>query len=350
MATANPQTGVISVPGAEPRGSLLTERIKALPKAAQDKLRLFERERAKLVGTGNALYELKMKANARKAKLAFELEHQKRDLAGGYIKFGPADRQHLADVEAEIVECAKEEASFDKDRAELPAIYSVERLTDMLIKAPSGQRYKPCHSSVALRKGQSPIEALAETRGAIAEFQEQARIADEAPVPLAEAEATVFAEVDRLAVEGKPKFEHALAAFKTRLGGWRGGTLSWSVKYDEDQADYVPDAFTTLVWLHADAIKAHARDSLRANASPEDALSFEERKLRIAECETALLNLERKEEVLVQMCGAAASRRWDANPLAVLQIEIDNSPVPVAAPTPDQPEPPRRRSRNSGHD
>ena len=96
----------------------------------------------------------------------------------------------------------------------------------------------------------------------------------------------------------------------------------------------VPDALGLLAWRDPDALIERLGRMIETTADDETALSSEARAAKIAELEAQILDLERREESLIEQAldqGQVIRRRADADPRAILGICDPAEPTREAA-------------------
>jgi hypothetical protein len=187
-----------------------------------------------------------------------------------------------------------------------------------------GTKYEDARTPVRVPMGDER-DALAKQRTEIERLTQALTAVRKSPVPYDMALQRTCADIDALAMRGRPDFTRT-ASMVPMLKGERQGDTKWPLVYLDTGSRSVEtiDAPTMLAWLHTDALKARAKAELAAFY--EGRLSFKtmtERAAAIADAEAKLLAAERREEAIVEICESRrieVQRRPKANPLAVLGI------------------------------
>jgi hypothetical protein len=328
--------GVIDYHG-DGLGDVLSGRMAALPRVAREKHKSIERAASKSQAAHNEINDRMEKLRIRRTELLSQVNHAETEINGGWVSYGKSDHARVEGWRAEAAECRTEMDGLNEERRKLANGFQPDRILEWIRSEPSGRRWRACVPDVSLRKNETPFEAVKTTRREINEFQEQSQVADSAPRTLEEAEADVIAQIDFQANKGQPRFARALRVERDALNKRRTGTVRWPVKHD-DKGEEHGDGFALAVWANRDSIVARALEELRSTCRPDDAMTMAERDARMIECKRAILELSRREEVLICMCeadGIAISRRSEAPILAVLGIEVDPRPLPAPKPEPE---------------
>lgn len=224
-------------------------------------------------------------------------------------------------------------ASADKElaalRAEKPIpSLSAEMLADALLES-KGEFIEVGWPQVKLPKGQSPEEALAESRANREAMirdrnaRKTALVSFDAAAKRIEADVRAKATAPDFRPTAKIKAQYTEKGNRLRDAQ---GHVQWP-----KQEEYLDGGRTAdfelgvgmLCWLFEKEIVARGVAELKSTYGGEKGLSDEERAQEIARIEAEILAEERREEALVRMCedaGIEVYRRPLANPLAVLGI------------------------------
>ena len=155
-------------------------------------------------------------------------------------------------------------------------------------------------------KPKNPAEAIAKIRAQIADLKANRRALSNAPVSLAEAEASIDAYV----ADAAERYHGVVDRLAQR------GELHTLAVSDE------PEAFAA--FMHGDQIKARLMAAVKPRLT--DGMDAGERARQIAEIDTKILAAERDEEQTIQQAeseGLEITRRADADPRIVLGLETE---------------------------
>jgi hypothetical protein len=332
-------TASISRPNTKPAAHELTSnanavgaRLKALPASAQQK---FERLR---------------RAELRSRALIDGLsDHQRRvresrDLA--LRDLGIFDRRHPPEFTYEVSnketgerksvpvvfpERAALVERIESDKSELARLadeqqaanlgYSTEGLLDWLASQSAKFVAAPV-PFVKPAKGETLTDALARNREAQATVNAELATAQNAGRTVAECKLAMRAQVDLLAEKGRPDVAnlfngHAIAWPTEQFTAGGHGAHQYIV------AATVNDALALTVWAHRAAIIAQLDAEIERAGDDATALSAEAQGTRIAECEAALLQLQRQAEAIAERLegDGITVRRTCTDPIVLLGIE-----------------------------
>lgn len=208
-----------------------------------------------------------------------------------------------------------------------PPTPSLVGLRDMLA---SGSKYEEFAPSVTLKKGQSAEQALSATREVIERLASELKGIDRLPLAESDALAQALSDIDKASLGGAVDFSRCF-----RLVEWsadpdtprRQGRVAFPLTYTRgDGPDGViesENAFAFSVWLHREALIARAKQEISKLAQPDRAMALADRPIRKAELANRILELERTEQVLLDMALAdGANVKWRHAPSteAVLKI------------------------------
>lgn len=160
-----------------------------------------------------------------------------------------------------------------------------------------------------------------------ADFLEQRRAIDKAPLTIDEARDAMRAEIARLADRGRPKLG-ALFRHRADISGRRSqGRVLWlgHVESHEESAMHLRDTLALIVWANRAVIEKNM-EAMLVEAAPENGRPLEGRAEDIAEIDTILEKLEREEGALVAALETDPKlnvlRRHDMSVTAALGIRV----------------------------
>jgi len=184
----------------------------------------------------------------------------------------------------------------------------------------------------------NPVADLAACREKIEANKKETEIVRErSHFPLADALASAERAIDRLADKGRVGFGPCYARILGISGRPEGPDLRLPVAFaSASGGTTIFDGPAMLAWMFRDQLKAAARAEIEARHKPERALTNVERIQKLDALKAELMDLERREESLIELCEAAGfniARRPDASPLAVLGLARAERP-PVADESP----------------
>jgi hypothetical protein len=162
-------------------------------------------------------------------------------------------------------------------------------------------------STVTLAKGESIEQAIDKVRQ---EIEQQGRLlaqAKLAPLPKDHQKQLIVDYVHALARTARPDVRIVKDEFRVVFKG------------DMAAAE---DVLALVAWSSPDMLTRVLAEELDKVPTRVDALPAAERIRRVAEIESTLLDLSRREESLIMLAAGTVERRVDASPLAVLQIQI----------------------------
>ncbi|MCV0387131.1 MAG: hypothetical protein K5821_11980 [Nitrobacter sp.] len=173
---------------------------------------------------------------------------------------------------------------------------------------------------VRLKEGESLTRAIDRIRDEIADqIRERHRVL-RAELPIADRKRAARAYVNELAAKGSPR----IAADHDRFELNFPSGISFGPK---------PDVQALLAWLNPEKFRERLCDEIDAMPKPKFALSTDAKRDRLREIKTAITELEREEEGLIEKAadeGFDIARRPDASPAVILGIVI-NKKAQVAA-------------------
>jgi hypothetical protein len=163
---------------------------------------------------------------------------------------------------------------------------------------------EPVTTPVSLKKGETPSDAIAATRSEIAMVQREMALVRSAPLKMQSRQDAIHRALARLALAARPRIN------------FRDGNASF--QWREDFA-----TMSDVVGLLALICPAELVNAFQLDVEPDtaDAVSPEERERKLSELAAKLLELERKEEVLLRACDGILPRP-EMSPEAYLQIRV----------------------------
>jgi hypothetical protein len=171
-----------------------------------------------------------------------------------------------------------------------------------------------------------PVQLLERTRRARADFLDQRKQIERAPLEFDAAKSRAVREIEALARVGAPDISGLFRASVNKLANGRTvysqGQMRFPSKYVD--GDSKLDVLPFMVWMHKDQLLKSVDELLKAHDRPLEALSIEERPERIAEIDAELTALAYEEESLVVAAlaqGQKVERRNDIKAEFVLQVK-----------------------------
>lgn len=168
------------------------------------------------------------------------------------------------------------------------------------------------HAALSAPRSSDRVAAVETIRSEIAELQERRSDVETAPAPAGDLIAAAHREVDRLAAKGQPTM-------------WRnrrdGSPVSLNHSGNIAGAPDISGHF--LIWAAADLVKQRLSELIN-QADDGDGVSDADRAAELADLDARILKAERLEEAHVVAAadvGMTITRRREASPLAVLEIE-----------------------------
>lgn len=313
-------------------GALVKSRIKSLPARARERIKFFERAdaerevRSELNWTRIQDVQRKL-ADARHYLAKLRRYDERGQLFTGKVR--PADdgsletmtrpAPHLLTEEQEEIDELTAEIQRLQEESKAPnPLPSIENVYQWLAGLPSGASFREYVPDVELRKGESAFDAFLIRREAIADFQEQAKAARDAPLTANEALSHAIADIEAKAAEGAPDFRPVF-----KLYDRFPGNVQWPVDYLTESKTF-DRGVAFVCWLFKDDVIARVKKEIAQIACPDSALTVQERKLRQEEIARTVLELEREEVVLLDRVRAEGRHdvgyRHATNMLALLQI------------------------------
>jgi hypothetical protein len=318
--------------------AVLRARVRALPPHARKKLEYFE--------------NLKLEATVRndaKAECRRQLYHERDNLT---LQISSDNDPELLRQRDEIVaqlaamEQSKAKVIPPRKERQLISIIACQGAdpVEWLIAQPSGRTFRKLIPEFGLRDGQTLLDALTENRAAQFDFADQIRLAERASLDFASVLAGVQRDIAELAAKGKPDVRGLLRVSESNNSG--GSFLKATERLTQGHVEWPTDSLVIplpeslgivpqihalpmgsamLAWLFPKELETALIAELRTNFDPDNSLTFEERKIRVGECEAKILELQRLEEqilVRLESQGLTGMRTGSLrNPLAVLEIE-----------------------------
>jgi hypothetical protein len=174
--------------------------------------------------------------------------------------------------------------------------------------------------AVELGRGETLSDAVEAARAEIDSLRRQLAATRQAPLPPTEQQRLAEEYVAGLMGGGRPQ---QINFHRDRL------TLRWR----DDVVASRDDVLAMLAWVAPERVHAALARDIREQPVRPDAMPAAERLRRVAELETQLLDLERREEALVLRAagdGLEILRRPDASPVAVLGVAVVATSARVA--------------------
>jgi hypothetical protein len=166
----------------------------------------------------------------------------------------------------------------------------------------------PDAPEVMLKDRAPLVEQLAAVRRKILEAGAAMHEIESAPVPSSEAKAMARRQIE------------ARAAAPS-IGWLLDGAKVFEWPDDPDSERHEPDVLGLLCWVHGPAMIAKAEAEIDQLADDENALTDAERAKRLAAVKAERLELERREEAVIETIGGGIARRPEMDPRAILGIE-----------------------------
>ncbi|MGD9542419.1 MAG: hypothetical protein AB7V61_15995 [Methylocystis sp.] len=205
-----------------------------------------------------------------------------------------------------------------------PNRFAFAQIQKWAIQLPSIVNFEPV--PVELPKGDH-ANALEKCLAARADFLEQRRAIDAAPLTIDEARAAMRAEIEKLVGRGRPRVG-ALFRRHANVSGRRSqGSIRWLGQFEshEDSTMRLNDTLALVVWANRAAIEK-TLDAMLVDAAPENGRPLEGRSEEIAEIDGILEKLEREEGALVAALEADPKinvlRRHDLSVEAALGVRV----------------------------
>lgn len=184
-----------------------------------------------------------------------------------------------------------------------------------------------------LKKGEDVASAVRRCRDKIAELKAKAAEVETSPYPSSFAKEQAAAQIEQLAVEGRPEVDQAIH---------NGGVIEfakgvYSLAGYSGSADYIetPNAMATLFWLLKEKLIEAVHAEIDRNADDANALAPDERKSLLAKIAGQIEGLEYDEVSYIEAAkrdGLTIDHRSDVSVHALLWL--DPRPISVAAKTP----------------
>lgn len=317
-------------------GALAT-RLNSLPKSARDKREHLRRVAQRMRAMSEGLYDQMQRAREARDHAVAQLSHFDRryrpDAAFTYeddpqtgtrkrvVAEFPERKALLARVEATKAELLR----LQDEQAGTVSGFNLSDIDDYLMDQHPSRRFIDARVSPKLVKGETFAAALAiNTEAQVRISEELARVRN-APRTIAEVKALMRQQVAALADKGKPEVAEL---FRGRRLGWpteqflaRGvGAPNVAVSAT------VSNAAALTIWANQEAIIFALDAEIEQHGDDKDAISAADQVARVAECEAALLHLQRECEALIERAenDGLTVRRTCIDPLVLLGIERVN--------------------------
>lgn len=160
-------------------------------------------------------------------------------------------------------------------------------------------------------KGESPLDAINRVRAEIRSVQGDVRKLYHASPRAADLKRAAKHYVAGLAETGRPKIT--------------GTHDKFEITFDSGSFAGLPNMRAILAWFDPAALLKRLEDEIDAMPEPTVAISLKEKNERLTVAKEKLLTLERREEILIEAAyddGEQIVRRYDADPQAILQVQI----------------------------
>lgn len=210
---------------------------------------------------------------------------------------------------------------------------SVTRLAQRVREAIAVPRDKTFRLSdrqpAVLKKGEDAASAVRRIRAKIDELRATAAQIETSPYPSSFAKEQASAQIERLAIEGRPDVDQAIQ---------NGGLIEFakgvhSLAGQPGSAGYIetPNAMASLCWLLKDKLTEEVYAEIDRNADDANALAPDERKSLLAKIAAQIEALEYDEVAFIDLAkrdGLTIDHRADVSVFALLSLD----PRPVAVP------------------
>jgi hypothetical protein len=302
--------------------------LRRLPAAAKAKLehlrRIEQRSRALVDGIEDERERVRQQRDDATRQLAiFDRNHAPQfkrvdDPATGGTKKVPVEYPERVELLGQIEDAKAELQRLAAEQREASLNFSV---ADLAIWAQQDHGRLADVPAPKLPRGTNLSEALEANRAEQSAIADQLEALRNAPLSTAEAKSRMRAEVAALAERGRPMvdglfYENGITWPETQIIATGAGETSTVV------AAFVPDALALAVWANQAAVTAALEKEIERAADGRTALTFEARKTKLAECEAALLEAQRRGEVIVSKIEAEGRivRRSCVDPFVLLGV------------------------------
>jgi hypothetical protein len=307
-------------------------RLRALPAPAQRRFEELRRAELRQRAFVDGLYEQQRRVREQIAAAEIELGQHDRQ-RGPYALFERDDKGNVIEaVDPERVAIVERIAALkselrrlaDDQEAANPG-YSTADIRDWLAQQPATANFTAAPVPlIKPTKGESLTDLLTRVRAEQATLRDRIAATESAPLTGAEARASARAQVEAIAVRGRPDVASL----------FHGGEIGWPTEllttnggghHEYVSVAQVVAAFPFVVWAHKDAVLAAINAEIDAQADDANALSAEVRATAIAEGAATLLDLQRKEERICEMIEETTGqtvRRLNRDPMVLLGIEV----------------------------
>lgn len=200
--------------------------------------------------------------------------------------------------------------------------FSTENILDWLAQQ-GAAKFVAAHAPLMKpAKGENLIDALARNREAQAVCRDDLSVAQNARRTIAEVKEAMRAEVMRVAEQGWPDVSNLFV----------GGEITWPsepfVAHGQGTnaavvSATIKDALSLTIWAHAPTIIERLDEEIERRGDDKTALTREAQAERVAERESALVDLRRLEEAIIQRLEAQGQHvhRLCTDPAILLGIE-----------------------------
>ena len=306
---------------------------KGLTALARENLKRMQRDAAKAETLGDARSRQRTTDVQRRHTLNAALANAEANFRHEHHRIGHTSdwrekwREHYQEA---VDEARAELADFDAERskpAETVAEGGLFAKCEAFLVKNRDAIFREC---VAPLPAKATIESLNKLRDEIETLEEAIENVNLAPLTLPEAMTVIDRSIEKLAKSGAPDL-FGPTRFAIEYGDKRAqGHVIWPEQtiVTGKAIHKLPDGFGMLFWAFKDLIrdKLEAECRARIESSKFAPISATDRDARKAELSAQLLAAERVEETIVAHLQAKgdsrAVRRGDANPLALLGIEI----------------------------
>jgi hypothetical protein len=223
-----------------------------------------------------------------------------------------------SDLRAKL-EKARDEAA--RNHVQLHRLLSSTNELLFKLRLAPNQKLESVSIATTLRKGQSVAEAVAECRAEIAMVNQSIAAVRLLPLKVESRRDAVIAHLHRLALRVAP-----------RLGYDRDGNAR--TLWAEEMVVNKDEVLGMICWCLGSEGPAQMAEvfEIAAGPEPENAVSQEEKELKMSELAATLLLLERKEAVLLNNSDGNIHPRAEMSPFAYLQVRIaEKAQEPEAA-------------------
>jgi hypothetical protein len=245
----------------------------------------------------------------------------------GTRKRVPAQFPEREAILQRIERCKSELQHLTQEQAAGNVGFSTSDILDWLAsQSPSVKFIAAPVPLVKPAKGDTLSDALNKNRQAQSAIRDELSAAENARCTIAEAKDRMRAAVANLAEKGRPDIGNLFHAGEI---GWADTQLTAGGHghHDTVVSTTVRDAFALTIWAHQEAIVERLAAEIDRAGNDTNALSREAQTARVAQCERALIDLQRQEEAIIERLEAEGIhvRRTCSDPLILLGIEFAQS-------------------------